>query len=151
MYSAVLIANGNIQVIEKEASVIQSSQSSSSKENIVDLPQKKKHKIQNEPLPNIHHFMQQYVTINITQQVVSMIALTTNLIVPIVSSPPQSITPQFLSQEHPNDFPSLDTPCNPPTSIVSKSHESDVLPIITEEEKSHQVIVPHKEPPNHNS
>ncbi|MBW0487871.1 hypothetical protein O181_027586 [Austropuccinia psidii MF-1] len=110
----------------------------------------KKHKIQNEPLPNIHHFMQQYVTINTTQQVFSMISLTTNLIVPIVSSPPQSITPQFLLREHPNDLPSLDTPCNPPPSIVSKSHESDVLPIITGEEQSHQVIVPHEETPNHN-
>ncbi|MBW0466484.1 hypothetical protein O181_006199 [Austropuccinia psidii MF-1] len=34
--------------------------------------------------------------------------------------------------------------------MVSQSHESDVLPIMSEEEQSHQVIVPTEENPHHN-
>ncbi|MBW0483120.1 hypothetical protein O181_022835 [Austropuccinia psidii MF-1] len=94
--------------------------------------------------------MQQFVTINNTQWVVSMIPPTTTLFVPIVSSSPQSINPQLLLQEHPNDIPSPDTPCHSPPSMVSQSHGSDFLPMPTEEEQTHEESLPKMEIPCNN-
>ncbi|MBW0483201.1 hypothetical protein O181_022916 [Austropuccinia psidii MF-1] len=91
--------------------------------------------------------MQQSVTINNTQQVVSIIPLTNTPFVPIVSSPPQSINPQLLFQAHPNDIPSPDTPCNSSPSMVSQSHGSDFPPIFTEEEQTHEDNLPNTEIP----
>ncbi|MBW0461727.1 hypothetical protein O181_001442 [Austropuccinia psidii MF-1] len=119
--------DGSIQVIEKQAALIQSSE-----EHPVDLPQNKKQIIQNKPPQNIHCFMQQSVTINNTQRVVSMIPSTTAAFVSIVSSSPQSMNPQLLLQAHPNDIPSPDTPCHSPPSMFS-SNGSDFLAIISEE------------------
>ncbi|MBW0511631.1 hypothetical protein O181_051346 [Austropuccinia psidii MF-1] len=104
---AIGLIHGNIEVFEKKASSIHSSQSSLLEEVVPDRNHKEKKKIQNKPPPNIHHFMQQSVTINNTQQVVSMIPPTNTPFLPIVSSPPQSINPQFLFQAHPNDITSL--------------------------------------------
>ncbi|MBW0460546.1 hypothetical protein O181_000261 [Austropuccinia psidii MF-1] len=75
--------------------------------------------------------MQQSVTINNTQQVVSMIPPTTTPFVSIVSSAPQSINPQLLLQAHPNDIPH-----NSPPSMRRCSAEGINVTINTQEIQS---------------
>ncbi|MBW0525018.1 hypothetical protein O181_064733 [Austropuccinia psidii MF-1] len=94
--------------------------------------------------------MQQYVTINNTQRVVSMIPPTNTPFVPIVFGPPQYINPQLLLQAHPNNTPSPNTPCHSPPSMVSQSHGSDFPPILTEEEQTHEENLPNTESPCNN-
>ncbi|MBW0545158.1 hypothetical protein O181_084873, partial [Austropuccinia psidii MF-1] len=115
---AIGLIDGNVEVIERDVPSICSSQSSLLEEVVPDGNHKKKSKIQNKPPPNIRCFMQQSVTINNTQQVVSMIPPTNTPFFPIVSSPPQCSNPQLLLQAHPNDLPSHDTPCHSPTLMV---------------------------------
>ncbi|MBW0485684.1 hypothetical protein O181_025399 [Austropuccinia psidii MF-1] len=94
--------------------------------------------------------MKQSVTIDNTQQVVSMIPPTNTPFEPIVASPPQSINPQLLLQAHPNYIPSPNTPSHSPPSMVSQYHGSYFPPIFTEKEQTHEDNLPNTQSPRNN-
>ncbi|MBW0515552.1 hypothetical protein O181_055267 [Austropuccinia psidii MF-1] len=90
---AIGLIDCNAELIEREVPFIRSSQSSLLKEVVLDGNHKKKQKIKNKPPPNICRFMQQNVTFNNTQKVVSMNMSSTTSPLCTNSTPPNLSTP----------------------------------------------------------
>ncbi|MBW0469587.1 hypothetical protein O181_009302 [Austropuccinia psidii MF-1] len=132
------LIDGNVEGIEREDSSIHSFQSSLLEKGVPE-GKNKKQKIQNKPPSDIHKFMQQTVTFNNTQEILSMNMSSTT------SAPCPNSTPQLLLRTQPNDLPySLpSTIVEPPIPSTIPLETATNPPIITEEE------IPNPSTPNH--